>query len=268
MKTSTDDSDARTWRDDDRARRYVEEAVERERLATDPVASLERARMERAAALEKSVARSGMPAKTVYDALHVELGEKQLGVAKDLEAITERKTTRSFALITGGVGVGKTLLAVREGIRYIRSGLGGVRYALFSRLLRDIRATYADRSRSESAVLYPLLGANLLIIDDVGAEKPSEFSARILFDLVDHRYQRGASTIITSNFGPSRLAKHLAITEERVVADRIIDRLVESATWFELTGPSWRDAAATTTRDWKAIERLEQLQRDAQRFTA
>lgn len=93
--------------------------------------------------------------------------------------------------------------------------------------------------------------AGLLVIDDVGAEKPSEWTIEKLYEIVDERYARQLPLIVTSNVppgmpsvppapdgtprGPSALSLH--------VGDRVESRLAEMCTVVALTGDDRRRAA-------------------------
>jgi DNA replication protein DnaC len=101
----------------------------------------------------------------------------------------------------GPPGIGKTHLAVavlRLAIQ--RCGAKGLFYEVAD-LLRLIRATYNPQSRSvESDVLQPVMEAELLVLDDLGREKPSEWVDETLNLIVNTRYNQRRITIVTTNF--------------------------------------------------------------------
>lgn len=76
--------------------------------------------------------------------------------------------------------------------------------------------------------------AALLVIDDLGAEKPSEWTAEKLYEVVDERYARARPVIITSNVPPAKLAKH--------VGDRVASRFAEMCTVVPVLGDDRRRA--------------------------
>jgi len=74
--------------------------------------------------------------------------------------------------------------------------------------------------------------ARLLFIDDMGAEKPSEWTQEKLYEVIDERYARCLPLIVTSNLPPRSLAEH--------VGERTASRLAEMCTLVPLTGPDRR----------------------------
>jgi DNA replication protein DnaC len=101
----------------------------------------------------------------------------------------------------GPPGVGKTHLAVavlRHTIQH--RGARGLFYDTRD-LLRVIRSTYDAVNRTpEMDVLRPVLEAELLVLDDLGAEKTSEWVDETLNLIVNARYSEQRTTVFTSNY--------------------------------------------------------------------
>lgn len=74
--------------------------------------------------------------------------------------------------------------------------------------------------------------ASVLVLDDLGAAKGSEWTEEINYRLVNHRYEREMPTLITSNVDPTRLAAALG--------ERVASRLMEMATQVVIKGADRR----------------------------
>ena len=93
--------------------------------------------------------------------------------------------------------------------------------------------------------------ADLLVLDDIGAEKPSEWAAERLYMIVDHRYVHCLPLIVTTNYPESRLAARLSGLPDNAGARapegpglRIASRLAEMCTTVPMKGPDRRLGAA------------------------
>ncbi len=104
-------------------------------------------------------------------------------------------------LLEGQPGVGKTHLAVAVLKQVIQtSGARGIFYDTRD-LLRIIRSTYDPSIRTtELEVLQPVMRADLLVLDDLGAEKTSEWVEETMNLIVNTRYNERRLTIFTSNY--------------------------------------------------------------------
>jgi DNA replication protein DnaC len=101
----------------------------------------------------------------------------------------------------GQPGVGKTHLAVAMLKQVIeRTGARGIFYDTRD-LLRLIRSTYDASTRTtELEILRPVMTADLLVLDDLGAEKTSEWVEETMNLIVNTRYNERRLTIFTSNY--------------------------------------------------------------------
>ena len=103
--------------------------------------------------------------------------------------------------LEGQPGVGKTHLAVAVLKQVVQtSGARGLFYDTRD-LLRVIRSTYDPSIRTtELEVLRPVMTADLLVLDDLGAEKTSEWVEETMNLIVNTRYNERRLTIFTSNY--------------------------------------------------------------------
>ncbi|MBH17081.1 MAG: ATP-binding protein [Acidobacteriota bacterium] len=139
----------------------------------------------------------------------------------------------------GPPGIGKTHLAVavlRAVIR--RSGARGLFYDI-RELLRVIRSTYNPVVRAtESDILRPVIESELLVLDDLGAEKTSEWVDETLNLIVNTRYNERRPTIFTSNY--EEYPENHADSLIDQVGFRMHSRLHEMCEFLEFRGADYR----------------------------
>lgn len=123
-------------------------------------------------------------------------------------------------MLLGLVGTGKTHLAIGILKTAINSGFRG-RYMTVSRIMRDVKDTFAKHSESsEGEVLAKLISTDLLVIDEIGVQRANEFEANTLFEVINGRYEAIRPTILIAN---------LTLKEMREsVGDRVFDRMREN----------------------------------------
>ena len=97
-------------------------------------------------------------------------------------------------------------------------------------LLDDLRPGDASRQRVRDCQ-----ETGLLVLDDVGAEKASEWTQERLYSIVDHRYASCLPLIVTGNLPPGKLAEQ--------TGDRVASRLAEMCQVVPMTGADRRRAA-------------------------
>jgi len=92
-------------------------------------------------------------------------------------------------------------------------------------LLSDIRSTYGDATESnESDLLDEVNAPDLLVLDDLGAEKTSEWVNDRLYLIVNRRYESGKPVVVTTNLSLDELI--------RKVGERTVSRLCEICETF------------------------------------
>ena len=125
----------------------------------------------------------------------------QGAVAKAKRVAEEFPVVARGLFLEGQPGVGKTHLAVAVLKQVIQTtGAHGLLYDT-RELLRVIRSTYDPSIRTtELQILRPVMTADLLVLDDLGAEKTSEWVEETMNLIVNTRYNERKLTIFTSNF--------------------------------------------------------------------
>jgi DNA replication protein DnaC len=137
-------------------------------------------------------------------------------------------------LITGKTGCGKTHLSIAllyELIKNDRDAGRTIKFVPAIELLLEIRRSFNDNLITEFEIVKRYTGYDLLILDDLGAEKISDWTISTLYLILNNRYNNLKPIIITSN---------LSITEiEQQIGARIASRLAEGRV-INVTMPDYR----------------------------
>ena len=128
-------------------------------------------------------------------------------------------------LFWGSPGTGKTHLAVailhelaeRKGARVL--------FAEQRELLKRLQSTF-DGERSEADVLAPILEAEVLLLDDLGAGRTSAWAQDVMHDVLSHRYNRKLSTLMTTNRATGENDGTSGPSEVPTLRDRLGDALM------------------------------------------
>ena len=143
-------------------------------------------------------------------------------------------------LFLGPCGVGKTHLGVALLKQVItETGDDGLFYD-FRDLLREIQSSWNSVSQtSELDVLRPVLEAKVLVLDELGANKPTEWVRDTIAHIINCRYNDKKLTIFTSNYldTPAKLGEE-TLTDR--IGMRLRSRLYEMCTEVEIRGEDFR----------------------------
>jgi DNA replication protein DnaC len=147
-------------------------------------------------------------------------------------------------LITGSTGTGKTHIAAAIA-NYLLDRGTAVICMTERNILAKIRRTYSQHDDDECAVREVYERVPLLIIDDLGKEKPTEWTLATLYAIVDGRYERATPIIVTTNYDAKKLVTRLTPTlsdgkkTDVTTATAIMDRLTEMCKNIAMWGEGW-----------------------------
>lgn len=142
-------------------------------------------------------------------------------------------------LLAGPCGVGKTHLAAAVLHGLIEKGVTCLFYECGA-LLKDIQGTYTPESQaSESDVLSAVCGAEVLVLDELGAAKPTDWVRETLGRVIGRRYNDWKLTIFTTNYADARVNAYDETLEERVGA-RLRSRIYEMCRTVMVEGGDYR----------------------------
>lgn len=156
-------------------------------------------------------------------------------------------------LLMGPSGVGKTHLAVAALKELIKRGHGGL-FCDYRELLKEIQASYNPASEStEMGILEPIRTAEILVLDDLGASKPSAWVLDIIGLVLNARYNEKRVTILTTNYFDETEAsagavkdpggRRMVVKEDNLddrIGARMRSRLFEMCRTVEVFAPDFR----------------------------
>ena len=153
-------------------------------------------------------------------------------------------------LFTGSIGVGKTHLAVGVLVRLVlERGVKGL-FCDYRELLKNIQNSYNPQvNTTELELLKPVFRAEVLVLDDLGAQKPNEWAWDTVALVLNTRYNDNQTTIITTNYpdlpaagggltDAQRAARELTLGDR--IGDRMRSRLAEMCIEVPMAGEDYR----------------------------
>ncbi len=159
--------------------------------------------------------------------------EKAYDNAKKYVSRLINNETDKGLFIVGTYGVGKTYLASCIANECIKNGITVV-FGTLMQLLGYIKDTYKDSNIADKEYLNLYSSVDLLIIDDLGKEKPTEWVLEKLFLIVNNRYNDYLPIVITTNYNKNQLRERLCINKNYSMVDSIISRLYEMCGGIEI----------------------------------
>jgi len=151
-------------------------------------------------------------------------------------------------LMTGSIGVGKTHVAV--GILQslvLEKGVHGL-FCDYRELLKEIQNSYNPQvATTELEILAPVFESEVLVLDELGAAKPTDWVWDTVAHILNTRYNDKRTTIITTNYadqppggsgGSSRAMREETLGDR--IGERMRSRLAEMCVVVEMSGKDFR----------------------------
>ncbi len=168
-------------------------------------------------------------------------------------------TMETGLLFVGGYGVGKTHLAVSILHDLIVTKNAKGMFCDYRTLLKQIQDSYGRSDVSERQVLAPIFEADVLVIDELGAAKPTEWVWDTVQHILNTRYNDRRTTIITTNYPNEKELQmgawdHLPTNRRDAqkamyrdnlgdrITERMRSRLLEMCVVVEMNGKDYRES--------------------------
>lgn len=191
---------------------------------------------------------------TDFAGAHRSLAGARLAAGRFVEEYPIEKTG---LLLIGPIGTGKTHLAVGIIQELIRSKGVPCRFCDYRELLKEIQNSYNPSVQTtELEILRPIFDTEVLVLDELGAVKPSEWVWDTVSHILNSRYNERKTTIITTNFpnlGPGELQSGRAGSQAEAarnaargetlgdrITERMRSRLHEMCRVVQLDGADFR----------------------------
>jgi DNA replication protein DnaC len=215
----------------------------------------------RRAALESSLRKAGLPQR--YQEASLLNFDRAASPAATVGLQAAKRFVEAWPLtplpgllLTGTVGTGKTHLTVAI-LRTLVMGRGAIgRFVDFGSLLKQLRSSYGENaSLDEAEILRPVLQCDVLALDEIGAQKPSDWVSDVIEHILNTRYNEHRTTLITTNLPFREPAGTRFTAEERStplqlgeslgdrVGMRMFSRLQEMCEVIEMNGADYRAKA-------------------------
>lgn len=200
---------------------------EQERQRAEAVALQQQRKEQKQRDMEAAIGRAGIPLRfknrtfSSYVA-HCDGAKKAYDMAKGYaDNFANYRANGGSLVMVGGVGTGKTHLAIAIAHEVIAQGYSPFFISIFS-AIRHIKETWSKCSEtSESQAIADFVEPDLLIFDEVGVQFGSDAEKLILFEIFNRRYEEVKPTIVLSNESVDGLREFLG--------ERVVDRMRENA---------------------------------------
>ncbi len=179
----------------------------------------------------QSLRKNGMPEKRMHSWTFENDDNSNLKIKQAMvtyvDNFSEMEQQGKGLLLYGGFGTGKTFSACQIANALIDKGIK-VKVTDFARILNEMQGSF-----EKQAYIDALMDCKLLILDDLGAERKSEYAKEQVFNVINARYNSGKPMIITTNLSLNEL-----INPDDIDNARTYDRIMQNCHLVEFEGGS------------------------------
>lgn len=184
-----------------------------------------------------------IPAKYRNDSFETYLildPDKERALTKATDFVKHYPDVSNGLLLMGPVGVGKTHLAISILKRLIDTKNCDCLFYEFNALLKEIQSSYNPATQaSEIDILSPIMNVDLLVLDELGSSKPTDWVRDMLGHIINSRYNNNKTTIFTTNYLDERPSDRDETLEDRI-GIRTRSRLYEMCQTVVIKGDDFR----------------------------
>lgn len=170
-----------------------------------------------------------------------------IGFDEEIKKIKSAIDVNDSIFITGACGTGKTHVAVAIMVEWVKKnvkvaydwekkpGVEFMHYPCFLpsvELFLRLKNSFDKDGDNEHDIITEYSNKRLLVVDDLGAEKISDWSRQVFYTLIDRRFRTVLPTIITTNLDLEKISS--------LFDDRLASRIVGSGVVITLKGKDWR----------------------------
>lgn len=168
-----------------------------------------------------------------------QLNSQVMALLMGRKFVKEFPSVQQGLLLVGPVGVGKTHLAVSVLKEVIRAKKAFCLFYDFRDLLKEIQDSYNPVSQNtEMRILEPVYQADVLVLDELGAAKPTAWVQDTMTHIINTRYNNNRITIFTTNYLDNPTPPEESLTDR--VGERLRSRLYEMCRMIRILGTDYR----------------------------